>query len=317
MKPVLLATKLGGVEIWVPTYGVLVTIGMAVAIVLVVRQGKRQGLPAEALLDLCWWLLLAGLAGSRVFYVVQNAGDYWNLCSGSGAGRSTGAWLRDCAAPLRLWDGGLVFYGGALFAAAVAFRFARKRNWSFPLLGDLFAPALAAGHAIGRLGCFAAGCCYGKACAPGAHLGVQFPPGSVAHERMLEANPGTDPSAATVSLFPTQLMESLALLLLFGFLLWWRRGRQKFTGQLFLLYVAGYSVVRFLVEIYRGDGVRRFVAEVPWPALARALGLPPEEPLFLSTSQAVSLVLLAGAMAATQLVGRRARRAGTPQVSPS
>ena len=313
MKPVLLATELWGVQISVPTYGVLVTLGMALAIVLVVRQGKRQGLPAEALLDLSWWLLIAGLAGSRLFYVVQNAGDYWQLCSGSGAPRSTGAWLHDCAAPLRLWDGGLVFYGGAICAAAVALRFGRKRAWSFPLLGDLFAPALTAGHAVGRLGCFAAGCCYGKTCAPDSWLGVHFPPGSVAHERLLEAHPSADPAAVTPALFPTQLFESAALVLLFALLLFWRR-RQKYTGQLFLLYLAGYAVVRFLVEIYRGDGVRRFVVELPWPALARALGLPPAEPLFLSTSQAVSLVLLAAAVITAHLRGRETARpvAATP-----
>jgi phosphatidylglycerol:prolipoprotein diacylglycerol transferase len=304
MKPTLLAGKLAGVEISVPTYGVLVSIGFALGIVLVVRRGTRQGLPAESLLDLCWWLLVAGLAGSRVFYVVQNAGDYARLCVGNGAARTTQQLLHDCAAPLRLWDGGLVFYGGALAATAVAIYYARKRSWSFPLLGDLFAPALAIGHAVGRLGCWAAGCCYGKACPPG-RWGLHFPPGSVAHERLLEANPGLDPRLTTPAQFPTQLYESALLFALFAGLMWWRR-RQRYTGQLFLIYVAGYAVVRFFVEIYRGDSVRRFVAEWPWPTLARALGLPADEPLFLSTSQLVSVVLLTGALITLRVAGRRA-----------
>jgi phosphatidylglycerol:prolipoprotein diacylglycerol transferase len=303
MKPTLLAGRIAGIEVSVPTYGVLVSLGFALAIVLVVRRGTRQGLPAESLLDLCWWLLVAGLVGSRIFYVAQNAGDYARLCLGSGAARTTQQLLHDCAAPLRLWDGGLVFYGGALAATGVAIHFARKRAWSFPLLGDLFAPGLAVGHAIGRLGCWAAGCCYGKVCPPG-RWGLHFPPGSVAHERLLEAHPGLDPAAVTPPLFPTQLYESALLFALFGALMWWRR-RQKYTGQLFLVYVAGYAVIRFCVEIYRGDAVRRFVTEIPWPALARALGLPADEPLFLSTSQLVSLVLLAGAVIALRVAGRR------------
>jgi phosphatidylglycerol:prolipoprotein diacylglycerol transferase len=308
MKPTLLATRLGGVEISVPTYGVLVSLGFAIAIVLVVRRGSRQGLPAESLLDLSWWLLISGLAGSRLFYVVQNASDYLGLCTGNGAPRTTAAMLHDCAAPLRLWDGGLVFYGGALAASGVAIFYARRHAWSFALLGDLFAPALAIGHAIGRLGCFAAGCCYGKACPVGAAWGVRFPPGSVAHERLLEAHPGVDPAALTPALYPTQLIESALLLLLFAGLLWWRR-RPRFTGQLFLVYVAGYAVIRFFVEIYRGDAVRRFVTEIPWPAAARALGLPADEPLFLSTAQAVSVVLLIAALTTARLGGRRVRSA--------
>jgi phosphatidylglycerol:prolipoprotein diacylglycerol transferase len=307
MRPILFGTRLGGVEISVPTYGVLVTLGFTVGIVLVVRRGKQQGLSGDALLDLSWWLLVTGLVGSRLFYVAQNAGDYALLCAGGGAARTTSAWLHDCAAPLRLWDGGLVFYGGALAATGVAVYYARKRAWSFPLLGDLFAPALAVGHAIGRLGCWAAGCCYGKACPPGS-WGLRFPPGSVAHERLLESHPQLNPTLATPPLLPTQLIESALLFGLFAGLLWWRR-RQSFTGQLFLIYVAGYAIIRFFVEIFRGDAVRRFVVELPWPALARALRLPAGEPLFLSTSQAVSLVLLAGAAVALRVSGRRARAA--------
>ena len=70
--------------------------------------------------------------------------------------------LSDCARILAIWQGGLVFYGGVAGAALVGWRFARREGWSFAAFGDLFAPALALGHAFGRLGCFAAGCCFGK-----------------------------------------------------------------------------------------------------------------------------------------------------------
>jgi phosphatidylglycerol:prolipoprotein diacylglycerol transferase len=315
MRPVLFTLDLGGHTFGLSTYGVLVAIGSAVAITLAVRQGRRMGMSPNDVLDLSFWMLIAGLAGSRVLYVLINAGDFGRLCmDGRGeVARTIGVAVRDCTAALRIWEGGLVFYGGGLASAAVAAVMARRRGWSFARVADLFAPPLVLGQAIGRLGCFAAGCCFGKTCAPSgwaAAIGARFPPGSVAFvdlDRHGLVKPG---AAATLPLHPTQLYEAAGDLIIFFLLLLLRR-RQRAFGTLALVYALAYALLRSLVEVFRGDTGRRFVVEIATPRAAALLDLPPHEALWLSTSQALSLVVAAGAL--TLLVfAARARRRSDP-----
>ena len=150
----------------------------------------------------------------------MNADDFARICAGGGAPtRGARAILTDCTRALRVWEGGLVFYGGVIAAAAFAFRFARREGWQPARIADLFAPALALGHAFGRLGCFAAGCCYGKEVggALGSGWGVRFPHGSVAFDQYVAA--GLSPSAFTPRLHPTQLYEAAGELVIFTVLL--------------------------------------------------------------------------------------------------
>ena len=275
MTPALLELRFGDTVIALPGYGTAVMIGFALATWLAVRQAVRTGAPAHPgrpglppfaateLVDLAFWILVAGVAGSRLLFIALNAGAFARLCTGS---------ARDCLAPLRLWDGGLVFYGGVLAAALVTARFVRRRRWSFAVVGDIFAPALALGHAVGRLGCFLAGCCFGKVCPTAGAPCVSFPAGSVAHAHLATSG---HLGAATPPLHPTQLYESAALLAIFVLLVLWRR-RQRFFGQLFLVYLLAYGLARFVLEIFRGDASRRFLFEAAAPGLARALGLPPD-----------------------------------------
>jgi phosphatidylglycerol:prolipoprotein diacylglycerol transferase len=304
MKPTLVALTLAGRAFALPSYGVAVTLGCGLGVWLVARQARRQGIDPTAVVDLCFWMLVAALGGSRALYVALHAGDFAQICTQGGAARRAGQVLSDCLAPLRVWDGGLVFYGGAITGIAVGALYARRRGLAFSPLADLIAPALALGHALGRLGCFAAGCCYGKACAVGAHGCVAFPTGSVAHEHLAGTSAVPADAAFTVPLHPTQLYEAVGELLIFFGLLLWRR-RQRFAGELLLVYAIAYACLRSVVELYRGDAARRFLFEVATPGLARALGLPPGEALVLSTSQAVSAVVGAGAVA---VIVRRYRR---------
>jgi phosphatidylglycerol:prolipoprotein diacylglycerol transferase len=299
MKPTLLAFELAGKHLQLPTYGVLVMLGFVAGIALVVRDGRQRGLPADALLDLSWWILVAGITGSRLLYVVLSPGEL-------AAHVGVGDWLW----PLRIWDGGLVFYGGGIAATGVTAWYAHRRGWRFLDVADLYAPGVALGHVIGRIGCFAAGCCYGKACPPGGALCVHFPPESVAHQQLIASGVSAPPP-----LYPAQLLEAGAILLLFVALRLHHRRQQRRTapaqpGQTFLLYLTGYALLRFLLELYRGDFDRRFLWELSLPSLARALGLPATEPLFLSTSQAVSLALLAAGVVGLIGLFRRGRAAG-------
>jgi phosphatidylglycerol:prolipoprotein diacylglycerol transferase len=215
--------------------------------------------------------------------------------------------LWDCTAALRFWEGGLVYWGGVITAAGATWLVARRSGTSFPKLVDAFIPGLALGHVLGRLGCFVAGCCYGKACDTGALACIAFPAGSVAHADRVRRGLLSSSLPATPPLHPTQLYEAGAELVIFCSLLLLRR-RVRAPGAVALAYALLYGAARFAVELYRGDPARRFLFEMPWPGLAARLGLPPGEPLLLSTAQATSLLVVAFAAVALAALIRRTRQ---------
>ena len=237
------------------TYGLLISTGVLLAIALAVRQARREGEDPQKMMDLAFYLLLSSIVGSRLLYVLINYQDYL-----------TRPW-----AIFKLWEGGLVFYGGFALAFIVGTWYLRRQQLPLWKTADIWAAPLALGHAVGRLGCFAAGCCYGKPTkVPWA---VTF----------------TDPQSLAilgVPLHPVQLYEAFANLLLFLFLsFYW--AHRKFEGQVFWLYALLYSVIRFVLEFFRGD--------------ARGFLIPP----YLSTSQALGIVL---GLASLVMLRRLARR---------
>ena len=148
-----------------------------------------------------------------------------------------GYFLRNPLDIFKIWKGGLVFYGGVIFAIPVAVWYAKKKGLDIWSIADIFAPSLAIGHAIGRLGCFSAGCCYGKH-ADDLPWAVTFlNPESLAR--------------IGIPLHPTQLYESAGEFINFLILITLRK-RQAFKGQLFWAYLLIYSVIRFTVEILQG-----------------------------------------------------------------
>jgi len=197
-------------------------------------------------MDLAFYLLIAALVGSRVFYVLTSWEEF-----------------RDNPVDIvRFWRGGLVFYGGLVFAFATGTWYVRKHRLNFIRLADLFAPSIPLGQALGRLGCFSAGCCYGKP--TGVPWAVTF----------------TDPDSLAplgVPLHPTQLYESAAT---FGIFLVLRAMRLKprFQGKLFWYYLLFYSTARFVIEFFRNDP-RGWVI-----------------PQTLSSAQAVGLIVIPAAI---------------------
>jgi phosphatidylglycerol:prolipoprotein diacylglycerol transferase len=204
--------RIGSFEL--STYGVLVASGYVAAILWVKARRGEMGLSEDAFWDVVYWLFGGALLGGKLGYVIVE---------------------RDVTL---LWHDvryGFVFYGGFLGAALAGFLVSRRLKLSFVKLSDYFAVGLPIGHAIGRLGCLAAGCCYG------AHTDL---PWGIA----LAGDP---------SRHPTQIYESLANVLIavavarVG-LARTRDGRWK-PGSAFLLYIALYAAARFTVEIFRGD----------------------------------------------------------------
>jgi phosphatidylglycerol---prolipoprotein diacylglyceryl transferase len=205
---------------YLPTYGVLVALGFLAGLSVTVKLARKSGLDAEKITNLAVYVALAGLVGAKLLMIAFDWPDIqiFSLATMQAAG---------------------VFQGGLILALITAFFYIRHNN--LPVLGvsDAFAPGVAIGHAIGRLGCFAAGCCWGKEC----HL-----PWAVTFK-----NP--DAGALTgvplnVPLHPAQLYESITEMLLFAFL-YWRYQKPHNQGQIIGIYLVVSSVIRFLIEFER------------------------------------------------------------------
>lgn len=240
------------------TYGLLIATGFIVGIGLAQREARRRGQDPERIADLSFWILVAALVGSRVYFILVNWRDYFE------AGTFLVATpLGRIPRVLAIWEGGLVFYGGFLGAAAAAWLYLRKHRMDFLAHADTLIPSVAIGHFFGRLGCFGAGCCWGDVAH--AHLPwlAEFPPESLAFQTFAGR---PDPAAFlaadrlhTLPLHPTQLYESFGELGLFLLLVLWVRPRKRFHGEVLATWLMAYAVLRTVVEAFRGDVERGVV----------------------------------------------------------
>jgi phosphatidylglycerol---prolipoprotein diacylglyceryl transferase len=218
MHPILL--KLGSFTIY--TYGFLIAMGIMIGLFVARKEAKRKGIDPDKVTDLCFYLVISGVVGSRVFYIATTPEMF----------------VDDFLEIFRIWNGGLVFYGAFIGAFIAGIIYVTKHKLPLWNVADICAPAVAIGHVFGRLGCFFAGCCYGKVCdLPWA---VSF------------TDPETLARPIGVPLHPTQLYASGSNLAIFIILLLIRR-RMKFDGQLFWIYVMLYGIVRSINEMLRAD----------------------------------------------------------------
>lgn len=278
----------------VSNYGLAIALGFVAGIYLAIREAGRGPDPPTVgqVFDLAFWILIFGMVGARVLFIIVSWKDYYNLCAAPELVDGSGG-VQDCFAILKFWKGGLVFFGGFIGAAAAAAVYCFKHQVNFLRAADVLIPSLAIGHFFGRLGCVSAGCCYGNV--SDVPWSIAFPQGSAAYVQHL-----TDGVATRTELFdlghslfvhPTQLYEASAELLFFTFLIL-LRPRKRFHGQVIAAWLILYSLLRFVVEFLRGDTLRGFVFELPIPFLNGVLGLPDAEPTILSTSQCIGLALL-------------------------
>ncbi len=312
MHPTLLPLHLGGHDLSLRSYGAFMLLGYVCALTLALARGPRYGVPRRDLLDLGFWSLALGLLGARLLWTLVQAPALWQACfepqafqQGLPPGSAPpGA---DCTLALRFWEGGLVWYGAVLGASAAAIWIVRRSQLAGRALADLLAPSVALGHAFGRMGCFLAGCCFGQPCA--LAWAARFPAGSPAWEQQRALGLVGAWADSSLPVHPTQLYEAAGELLLF--LLLWAAERRKpaFPGALALRYGFGYGLLRFTVELLRGDLERGSLFAWGPPRLVAALGLPAGTPILLSTSQALSLALLLGCGIGLWRGAARARRA--------
>ena len=255
-----------GAGVPVRGYGVMLLVAAAAGTWLSIVRGRRMGFDADTILALGLEVFLAGLVGARLFYVVEYHAQFFP------PGRSLFAALPEI---LNLAAGGLVVFGSLPTAALAAWWFARRRGLSLPRLADCVAPGLLVGLALGRVGCFLNGCCYGGPC--DLPWGVRFPPHSPpwldqVARGLLPAPTGDTPAPWSLPVHPAQIYAAIdAALLAWLAVLFTPFARRD--GAVFALVLSLHPISRILLEMIRIDE-------------PGALGTS------LSISQLISLVLL-------------------------
>lgn len=217
MHPVLF--NIGNITLY--TYGLFTALGFITAIYIAKQEAKRIGENTAFIVDLGFYIIVMAVVGARCFYVFTNIDLF----------------LSKPLEIFQIWNGGLTFYGGFISAAIFTFFYLSIKKMDVWKTGDIFAPALAAGHCVGRMGCFFAGCCYGS------QTDILW---AVTFENENSLAP------LHQSLHPTQIYSVIGNFILFIFLMWFRRFK-KFDGQLFWTYVFIYGLMRSFIEIFRGD----------------------------------------------------------------
>jgi phosphatidylglycerol:prolipoprotein diacylglycerol transferase len=255
MHPILF--DFGGFTIY--SYGVLLAAAYLLGLQFALKRARTRGLDPQRIMDLGIWIIISALVGAKLLLLVVDFRQY------AGSARDL----------LGLARSGGVFYGGLIGGVTVALWYLRRHRLPLWTTTDVFAPAIALGHIVGRLGCLMAGCCFGRpASVPWA---ITF------RDPAAAANVGTP---LGIPLHPTQLYEAGAEALILGVLLLLERRGRSFPGRTFWSYMLLYGLSRFIIEFYRGDS-RGMVFDV------------------LSTSQFVSVVLVPLAILMLFLLSRR------------
>lgn len=222
MYPII--ARFGPITIY--SYGMMVAIAFITGIYFARLEASRKGIAPDLVYDLAFFLAIGSLIGARVYYL---------------AFFDPSSLIKNPISVFRIWEGGLAIHGAILGGIIASVLFARSRIMSFWGLADLIAPSVILGQAIGRLGCFLNGCCFGVPTE--SVFGMVFSDGSLA-----------DIAYHGLAVHPAQLYE-MALNLSGFFILWSIRKRVKFKGGLFLIYLMMYSVIRLIVSNLRGDSL--------------------------------------------------------------
>jgi len=220
---VVLNDAFAGQTIPIYSYGFMVMIGFAMAIFISVYRSEQVGIDANVVMDLGLWTMLAGIAGARIFHMIQFHENYAEA---------------SFFTLFEVWKGGLVFYGGMIGSLVAGVVFLRMRKISVLRIIDVIAPAVPLGIAFARFGCFLNGCCFGRSCDSNFFLAIQDPK-----------------TLKKAFIHPTQLYSSLDAFVIFVLVVIYSRlsFRRRAHGELFALFVILYGVGRFMMESFRND----------------------------------------------------------------
>jgi phosphatidylglycerol:prolipoprotein diacylglycerol transferase len=223
-------------------YGVMTAIGVLVAFWAAGVRAKKYNLSSDTLLSLGIAAVIIGYVCAKLLYCIVELKEFlanpWSILSGSG----------------------FVVYGGLIGGIAAAIVYSKIKKVSFLAYFDLAAPSISVAQGFGRIGCFLAGCCYGKP--TDSWIGIAFTRSDIA------------PNG--VKLIPTQLISSAGNFL-FAALLFLYARKERRRGKVGALYMLLYSVGRFIIEFFRNDD-RGFIG-------------------FLSTSQFIAIFIFIAGLA--------------------
>jgi phosphatidylglycerol:prolipoprotein diacylglycerol transferase len=256
--------ELGPVTVY--TYGVLLAAAYLLGLQLAIVRGRSRHLDQTRVLDLGIYIIISALIGAKLLLLVVDFRTY----------------VDNPSELLTLARSGGVFYGGLIVAVIVALWYIRRIGLPLWTTCDVFAPGIALGHVVGRLGCFFAGCCYGRP--------TSVPWAITFTDPFAASNVGTP---LNVPLHPTQLYEAGAEALILIVLLATESRGRRYTGRTFWLYMLLYAISRYIIEMYRGD--------------------PRGTILMFSTSQFISLIL--APLSIGMLVYLRRREAPSPKAA--
>jgi len=207
------------------TYGVLVAIGLIVGYSIALYFAKKENLDVKRVENLIFYTLIGAFIGARIAYVIEHSDEFNSFID-----------------YIAVWKGGIDWFGGFLGGVITAIYFIKKYNLPLWKIGDIAGVSIIIGHAFGRLGCTAAGCCYGKPVPADSifkDFAITFP-----HNPHTLAPPG-------MPLYPTQPLEAIGNFTIF-ILLFFIYKKKKFDGQILALYLILYGLERFLLEFMRG-----------------------------------------------------------------
>ncbi|MFH1825640.1 MAG: prolipoprotein diacylglyceryl transferase [Candidatus Firestonebacteria bacterium] len=210
MHPILF--KIGPLTIY--TYGLFVAIGFVAATYISTYYARKENIDKEKILDLSIYIFIGSLVGARLLYVLVEFKQY----------------IERPLDIFKVWEGGLVFYGGLIGGLIIFFWYVKKYNFKVWKIIDIFTLGLVLGQGIGRIGCFFSGCCYGI---KSNKFGVIF-------SNLKDEIPH----------IPTQIIESIGLFIIFTILI---NTKKKLDGEIFIKYIFYYGSFRFLIEFIRGD----------------------------------------------------------------
>ncbi|MCK5583150.1 MAG: prolipoprotein diacylglyceryl transferase [Elusimicrobiales bacterium] len=222
----------------VPTYGILVAAGYLISAFYIYKRNRPLNISREQISDMILFAIIAALLGGKLFYVIIFWDDYGLT------------FFQKAINALKDFRYGFVFYGGLIISIASVYIYSKKKNINFLTFADIAAPAIALGHAIGRLGCFFAGCCHGK------------PTDFICAVKFNNPESLVAPHLLGIPIHPTQLYSSAANFIIFAALHFMLKSSLKHNwknGLIAASYILLYSIARFIIELFRGDARGDFI----------------------------------------------------------
>lgn len=200
-------------------YGTMIAVGIIAALLLLSHRAKKKGYDEDSIFNMAILAVVLGVLGGKVLYIITELKS-----------------IIESPSQLMDFGNGFVVYGSILGGILGVIIYSKKKKWKILKVFDLAIPSLPLAQGFGRIGCFLAGCCYGRPTT--SFLGVRFKADSL--------------GPSNVCVLPTQIFSSVFDFLLALFLLWYDKKERK-SGRLFALYMIIYSVGRFCIEFFRDD----------------------------------------------------------------